>query len=437
MVFRFMISFLGCFLLFMVWTMPSFVAVGANYQNLDSISHSEDSTAALVVTDSIKRVLFTPSPSRAFPSFLLKYKTPRTTPIVYSKSQMSLKKRVSETDLIKDSLAINLKRDYTDLSVLESEYMINNPSLVRYEWSQIPEPSKLLERGFMKRASALAETKKHLIDIDDEQKKKIRIKKIASSPWKFVGVDYLQLQQNGYANWSQSDENNLTLSNDLRLKLSYKKDKSEWESFLVSKIGLNYTAEEATNVNDDQFELNTKYGYKASSHWYYSGSLNLKTQLFYDSYEDSNGNKVYKSGFMSPGYFTAAFGMDYKTDKGFSLLVAPLTSKIVFVTDTINIDQTQFGIEEGKRSHRQTGFSVVNFHKIPFTTLIIYTGRVELFVDYLTSQNRWFWESEHILDLRINRYLTTRIILEFRYLEAEIAGLQFKENVLIGFTYTF
>ena len=50
---------------------------------------------------------------------------------------------------------------------------------------------------------------------------------------------------------------------------------------------------------------------------YYSGSLNLKTQLFYDSYEDSNGNKVYKSGFMSPGYFTAAFGMDYKTDKGF------------------------------------------------------------------------------------------------------------------------
>lgn len=421
----------------LVWVMPLFDAVGVSSKNINSILLEVDTIDKDVVYDSIKKVQFIPSPSKVFPSFLLKYKTPVTKPIVYSQSQFAFKKRANVAESIKDSLIINLNNNYTDISILESQYMINNPSLVRYEWSKIPEPSKLLERGFMKRASALAETKKHLIDIADDERKKIRIKRITSSPWKFVGVDYLQIQQNGYSNWSQSDENNLTLSNDLRLKLNYKKDKSEWESFIVSKIGLNYTAEEATNVNDDQIELNTKYGYKASKHWYYSGSLNLKTQLFYDSYEDSNGKKIYKSGFLSPGYFTAAFGMDYKTDKGFSLLIAPLTSKIVFVTDTVNIDQTQFGIKEGEKSKRQTGFSVVNFHKIPFTTLIIYTGRVELFMDYFTSQNKWLWESEHILDLRINKYLTSRIILEFRYLEAEIAGLQLKENALIGFTYTF
>lgn len=417
--------------------MPIFAALGVNIADLDSISQSIDSTSSVVKADSIIKVLFEPCPSKVFPSFSLKYKSPVTTPIVFIPSPFNFAERLDNGDFIKDSLMINLKRDYTDVSILESQYMIKNPSLVQYEWSKIPEPLKLLERGFMKRASAQAETKKHLINIADEDKKKIRIKKITASPWKFLGVDYLQLQQNGYSNWLQGDDNNLTLSNDLRLKLTHKKDKSEWESFLVSKIGLNYTAEEATDVNDDQFELNTKYGYKASTHWYYSGSLNLKTQLFYDSYEDSNGKKIYNSGFLSPGYFTAAFGMDYKTAKGFSLLVAPLTSKIVFVTDTVNIDQTKFGIEDGEMSKRQTGFSVVNFHKIPFTTLIIYTGRVELFMDYFSSQNKWFFESEHILDLRINRYLTSRIILEFRYLEAEVAGLQLKENVLIGFTYTF
>ncbi len=366
-------------------------------------------------------------------NFSLKYKGINTQTISYTPSDVLLKGH-SKENLLLDSLK-GIFKNSTSVLRLETNYVINNPCKVSYLWSEIPEPSKLLERGYMRRKSAQEETRKGLISLKDEDKKTLTLKKAVLNSWTFSGVEYLQLQEVGHINWTKSGEDNLTFLNDLRLKLLYKYKKVEWESFIISKMGISVDKESGTKLNDDLFELNTKYGYKASQNWFYSANANLKTQLFYDSYTDDAGLKHYKSGFLSPGYFTAALGMDYKPSSNFSMLLSPLTSKITFLTDTINIKPSDFDLPPGKKTKQQVGFSVNSTFKIPITTLITFRTRLEIFKDYIKRYNSWYFDMENILDLRINRYLTARINMEWRYSEIESSSLQFKENIQIGFTY--
>lgn len=418
---------------------------GANsIHNVYAIENPTDSTSipSEVVPDSIQmrswRSLFSDSVGlkEGFElPFSLKYCGIITRSIVYTPSQVVFKG--TEKPSLMDSLFYALQSDFVDLKCLTSMFVIENPSKVSFLWKDIPEPSKLLERGYMRRKSAEEEMQKMLPKTNDEGRKTLTIKKLTISPWKFTGVEYLQFQQVGQSNWKKGGESNIAFMNDLRLKLIYKLNKVEWESFVVSKMGVTFDKKADAKLNDDVLELNTKFGYKAAKNWFYSASSNFKTQLFYDSYTDGAGRKIYTSGFLSPGYYTAALGMDYKRGNSFSILLSPLTAKITFLTDTININPKDYDILPGEKAKRQVGFSVNSTFKIPITNLIIYQGRVELFKDYLEKAHSWFFDMENILDLRINRYLTARINAEWRYSGIESDALQFKENVQVGFTYNF
>lgn len=320
---------------------------------------------------------------------------------------------------------------------IHQNYIISNPDKITVIWNDIPEPHKLLERGFLKRVDAQEELKKNRKNVGEKEARALVIKKEVISPWSFSGVEYLQLQQTGQINWANGGENKLVFLNDLRLKLNYKHHKVEWENYGISKMGISFNDDKSVDINSDQLELNTKFGYKAAPKWFYSANANLKTQLFYDTTNNGDGTITYNSGFLSPGYFTAGIGMDYKPNTNLSVLLSPITSKLTFVIDTVNIDPQNYNIKPGNFVIRQVGFNIIGNFKIPFSNLTSLATRVELFKDYIEKYNSWYFYMENILDMRINKYLVLRVDFQWKYSEIESDKLQFIENVLLGFTYNF
>ena len=106
-------------------------------------------------------------------------------------------------------------------------------------------------------------------------------------------------------------------------------------------------ADDGIQKNDDKFEFTTRYGIQAFKKWYYSGELDFETQ-FFNGYDYPDRDTPI-SGFLSPVKTLIKLGLDYKPNNNFSLFLSPLTSKTVFVRDTARIDQTNFGIGEGKK----------------------------------------------------------------------------------------
>lgn len=234
----------------------------------------------------------------------------------------------------------------------------------------------------------------------------------------------------------QRGESSINLSSDLRFKAIYKNKKHEWESSGIHKIGILTSGETGRRLSDDIIEISSKYGHKAANNWYYSFLTTFKTQFFYGYAKNDTEKKTPLSGFMSPAYMQYIIGMDYKRD-GLSILLSPLTSIVTVVSDTAKIDQTRFKIAEDKKSNVINGFSVTTNWKWNITREITYNTRMELFYQYMSKDGQKRFDWENILDLRVNRFLSTRVLLQLRYFDNESAKFQVRENINIAFKYTF
>lgn len=96
---------------------------------------------------------------------------------------------------------------------------------------------------------------------------------------------------------------------------------------------------------DDRFDITSKYGQRASKHWYYAGLMNFRTQTT-AGYDYAVDDVTEISGFLAPGYLLSAIGMDYKPNDKFSLFVAPFTSKLTFVNDSLLANAGAFGVDK-------------------------------------------------------------------------------------------
>ncbi len=325
----------------------------------------------------------------------------------------------------------------TDLSSVMRDVAIKNPLLVKYTWREVPDPGKAIKEGRLLDKKKLDDNVLRVMSMDDyDTKRKIDKPKAQVSPWFFSGSEYLQLSQTYLSNWAKGGESSVNLSSDLRFKAIYKNKKHEWESSGIHKIGILTSGETGRRLSDDIVELSSKYGHKAANNWYYSFLTTFKTQLFYgyDRNDEKKENPL--SGFMSPAYMQFIVGMDYKRE-GLSILLSPLTSIVTVVTDTAKIDQTRFKIDKNKKSNGINGFSVTTNWKWSITREITYNTRMEVFYQYQSKDGQKRFDWENILDLRVNRFLSTRVLVQLRYFDNESAKFQVKENINIAFKYTF
>lgn len=321
---------------------------------------------------------------------------------------------------------------------VRQQYAAGHPENVKYSWIEIPEPYKDIRDG-KKINHRKDEIQLLAEEFGSRQDNNVKIKSLPKeeeSPWTVSGEENVQLSQLFLANWVAGGETSLTLLSDMRFKAAYAKDPHSWENELTHKMGFTQTKALGFRVTNDAFNLSSKYGYKAVSTWYYSVKNTFKTQLFRKYDDDDEDKEDPLSSLLSPAYIQFILGMDYKkTD--LSVLLSPYTLNITLVMDTAHIDPSDYSIPDGHKSDVTTGFSVTVTWKKKFTEDITYTTETELFMEYFEKGGQKQFDWENVIDIQINRFLTTRFLLELRYYDNESTKFQMKENFSVAFKYSF
>ena len=266
--------------------------------------------------------------------------------------------------------------------------------------------------------------------------------------WTFEGLANIKLNQGHVSeSWAEGGESSMSALSILKYSADFTKGKKRnLDTDVEYRLGYLKAGENELQKNDDKFEINAKYGRSAFKSWYYSGLLNFKTQLLIGK-DYSNDTIIKISEFLSPAYLVFSLGLDYKPSKKLTILISPITSKFTIVADTVNFDQTRFGLEKNEFIRKEIGAYIKAISKIKFKNNIILENKVNFFTNYTDNPQNIDVDWEIDLVVKLTDYIKMSINAHFIYdddvafidKEGEERGArsQYKELFGIGFTYSF
>ncbi len=322
---------------------------------------------------------------------------------------------------------------------------ITSPTLIRYEEKDLMEAgtSEIKEqRPDIKAEVSLVKRTENEVpdlkaDVDDDWQIMVR----KPNFWKFKSNIGLQIIQNYISeNWYQGGESNYSWLTEFKLEAEYNnKQKVVFSNVLETKLGFistNNDTKHKFRSNHDLLRLTNKLGFRATKHWYYTLTLQSWTQ-FYPGYR-SNDEKVY-SDFMSPFESIFSIGMEYKLSvKKFSLnaTLSPFACDFKYVArDNL---ATSFGLKEGKNTDFSFGSNITAKYNWQISNNVSWEGRIYYYTNYDKTQLEW----ENTFNLRLNKYLTTKLFLYPRFddsvkREPGESLIQFKEFLSFGLDVKF
>jgi hypothetical protein len=201
--------------------------------------------------------------------------------------------------------------------------------------------------------------------------------------WKFGGIFSLTLSQAGFTNWSAGGENSYSGNGRLGLSAIYVKEKIAWENNLDMAYGKANQSGVGLRKTDDQIELNSKFGVRASKKWYYTAVFNAQTQLdkgFQYSDVDSIPDIVTSESF-APLYVNFALGADYKANKYTSVFISPINVKNVYVYDSKYAPK--YSIDSAKNSKTDIGALVKFKYEKEVIKNLNFLTKLNIFANYL------------------------------------------------------
>ena len=278
-------------------------------------------------------------------------------------------------------------------------------------------------------------------------------KYLVLTPWRIGGDGNVGFTQAYLENWKKGGQSALSLQIILKGYANYSRfdGKVKWENSGEIRNGYIRPGGEGAELqkNDDKFEVTSRLGVSAFKKWYYSTEFNYETQLFKGFRYPKSSYPEPISAFMSPARTFFKLGLDYKPNKDFSLLLSPLTAKHVYVRDTVNIDQTRFGIEKGKKDAWEPGLNTDIFYRRNLTPNLTYETKYKMFINYIQPFGNLDinWENQFVM--KVNDHINVRMLLHLIYDEnvlfpvydandlktGEKPKLQVKEFITIGFSY--
>ncbi len=343
---------------------------------------------------------------------------------------------------IDDSCSRRFKPSNSELLLLNARIAAINrqPELVRYskrDMPDVPVPTLVTRSMSKNRVSAIKPK-----DMPDGKELNL-----ASPPkpklWKHNFSSSVQVSQAYISeNWYQGGESNFNIISDQLFSTSFdNKRKLIFTASVQWKLGVNTSPSDtchAYKVNEDLFQVNSKFGIKAIKDWYYTVSLVFKTQ-FFNSYPANSNDKT--ASLLSPGELNLGVGMSYNKkieERKFetSIMLSPLSYNLKFSLDKEIAALS--GIPDEKLFQNQVGSSVEATFKWEFYPNLSWTARVFYFTNYKYAQS----DIETVMDIAFNRDFSTKIYMHPRYddsIEKNKHGnyFQFKELLSFGFNYKF
>ncbi len=208
----------------------------------------------------------------------------------------------------------------------------------------------------------------------------VKLREIKPDPWEFRGVGQFLISQVFTKNWAKGGESSVSSLLKGDVHLDYKLEKFKYENLFRAKFGIIKHRDERVRKNEDFWEFSTTAGFKAYRQWYYSFGFNLKSQFAPGYNYPDDSTKV--SGLFSPGYLYTTAGFEYNPDKTIFLTFSPLTYRSTFVTDTVNINHSKFGIPLNKKLKSELGVLIKLTHTHKFSEDVNIENRLQLFADY-------------------------------------------------------
>ncbi|MFH0757095.1 MAG: DUF3078 domain-containing protein [Bacteroidota bacterium] len=262
--------------------------------------------------------------------------------------------------------------------------------------------------------------------------------------WKVSGVTSLNLSQLSLSNWAAGGENSLSGNVLFKISPDYDNGSLSWDNDLTLGFGLVKQGNDPSRKSDDQINLSSKVGYKASKNWSYSGLVSFKTQ-FAEGYDDPGAdNRLKISNLMAPAYLNISAGMDYKPIEGFSMFISPLTGKVTFVLDEDLSTLGAFGVPAGEKVRGEFGGYIKLAYKKEILKNVTLDTRIDLFTNYLENPQYVDVNWDLLLTFKVNEYISASLITQLIY-DHDIkfgpgldeARVQFKELFGLGLSYSF
>ena len=254
--------------------------------------------------------------------------------------------------------------------------------------------------------------------------------------WSIEGQNTLMLNQAAFSNWVGGGANNVGWLVGVNYNFTYQKDKDLWENNITLGYGRNNTQGLGNRKTQDNINISTNYGRAISKSWYVSAGASLLTQ-FDSGYADGNNPSAAKiSSFMAPGYLNIGAGFTYKPNENFTATLRPANARMTFVLDKDLQYKVNYGLKnDGDSMLFQFGFYADASYKVKLMENIHLTNKAWLFSNYLNHPERIAMGYSGILNLKINKYISSNITLDLVYDHNQIRKVQLKQTLGLGFAY--
>jgi len=254
--------------------------------------------------------------------------------------------------------------------------------------------------------------------------------------WSIIGQNTLMLNQSAFSNWVAGGANNIGWQAGVNYNMTYEKDKDLWENLIILGYGMNNTQGVGNRKTQDVINLSTNYGRKLSGNWYASVGAGLISQ-FAPGYEDGNNPEASKiSNFMSPGYVNVGAGFTYKPSDNFTMTLRPANARFTFVLDKDLQWAGNYGLKnDGDSMLFQFGFLGTAQYKVKLMENITLQNNASVFSNYLDHPERLVLSYSGILNMKVNKYISTNVTLDLLYDHNQIKKTQLKQTLGIGLAY--
>lgn len=253
------------------------------------------------------------------------------------------------------------------------------------------------------------------------------------------------LNQSHYSNWIAGGVNNVSLTLLLDYDFNLKKGDLEWINRLDGAYGLVKNQDENIKKNEDRLEIYSLLALKNKGRWSYSALFNLKSQwsngYVYSVGQSGVTERNLTTKFLSPAYTQIGVGMFYKRDDNFWFNYALLSARYIRVnpifTESLLDGENYFGVDKGKVGRFEAGGIISAYFKKEIMKNIIIENKLNFFQNYLEDPLNIDVDYTFSLEMSINRFFSTNLLLQLLYDDNALPEIQLKEVFGVSFNINF
>lgn len=276
--------------------------------------------------------------------------------------------------------------------------------------------------------------------------------------WFVKGKSTLLFNQSAFnKDFATGGVNSLSLDLNGTFELNYDNAKWRWDNKISAAYGVAKVVDEDFQKTNDQLQVNTLVGLRASKNWDYSFFSNLRTQ-FASGREGvkqriqipATGSSAARtvtivsegernSQFFSPAILEFGPGMSWKKgdDNNFKFNLAPVTSKFTLISSRFTQDKERFGVDKGESKRYELGASARGYLKFKVLKMVSLENILNLYSNYIEDAKNVDLDYLFNMVIKVNKYITSNFTFQTIYDDNTTKAFQVRESFGLGLNYDF